>query len=95
MTRLHWWAGKGKSMEKEVIGGTLFIKTTGDSSEVAVEGTRRDILFNWTALTNQICKTLGTSPALLAVAMPHMIRDYQQHSLKYEIKMEGKAGAGL
>lgn len=80
-------------MEKEVRRGTLFIKTTGDSSEVAVEGTCRDIMFNWIALTNQICKTLGTSPALLAMAMPHMIRDYQQHALKCEIKMEGKAGA--
>lgn len=95
MTRLHWWAGKGKSMEKEVRGGILLIKTIGDGSEVVVKGTARDIVFNWIALTNHICKTLGIPSALLAMSMPQMIRDYQQHALKCEIKLEEKAGTGL
>lgn len=70
------------------------IRTAGDGSEVEISGTAQDIMFNWTALTNQVCKTFNIPPALLAMSMPQMIRDYQQHALKYEIKMEGKAGAG-
>lgn len=70
------------------------IRTVGDSSEVEISGTAQDIMFNWTALTNQVCKTFDIHPALLAMSMSQMIRDYQQHALKYEIKVEGKAGAG-
>lgn len=45
-------------MDGNIRGGTLLIRTAGDQSEVEVSGTRMDIIFNWTALTNQICQTI-------------------------------------
>ena len=52
-------------MDRNVRGGTLLIRTVGDQSEVEVSGTRMDIIFNWTALTNQICQTIGVPPIAL------------------------------
>ena len=80
-------------MDTNVRGGTLLIRTAGDQSEVEVSGTRMDIIFNWTALTNHICQTIGAPPIALAAMLPGLISDYQRNALKYEIKMEGKAGA--
>ncbi len=48
-------------MDGNIRGGTLLIRTVGDQSEVEVSGTRMDIIFNWTALTNQICQTIGAA----------------------------------
>lgn len=81
-------------MDRNVRGGTLLIKTAGAQSEVEVSGTRMDIIFNWTALTNQICQTIGVPPIALAAMLPGLISDYKRNALKCEIKMEGKAGAG-
>ena len=80
-------------MDRNVRGGTLLIRTAGDQSEVEVSGTRMDIIFNWTALTNQICQTIGLPPIVLAAMLPGLISDYQRNVLKCEIKMEGKTGA--
>ena len=46
-------------MDRNVRGGTLLIKTTGDQSEVEISGSSADIMFNWTALTHQVSKTLN------------------------------------
>ena len=80
-------------MDGNIRGGTLLIRTVGDQSEVEVSGTRMDIIFNWTAQTNQICQTIGAPPIALTVMLPGLISDYQRNTLKCEIKMEGKAGA--
>ncbi|MCI8538275.1 MAG: hypothetical protein HFF18_06375 [Oscillospiraceae bacterium] len=80
-------------MDKNIRGGTLLIRTAGEQSNVEISGTRTDIIFNWTALTNQICQTIGLSPLALAVMMPEMISDYRRNAIKCEIKMEGKADA--
>lgn len=40
-------------------------------------GSRKDLVFNWTAITSQVCKELGIPPFLLAAAMPDMVRDYE------------------
>ncbi len=70
-------------MDTNVRGGTLLIRTAGDQS--------MDIIFNWTALTNQICQTIGAPPIALAAMLPGLISDYQRNALKYEIKMGGSA----
>ena len=57
-------------MDGNIRGGTLLIRTVGDQSEVEVSGTRMDIIFNWTALTNQICQTIGAPPIALAAITP-------------------------
>ena len=73
--------------------GTLLITTQGDQSQVEIAGTPTDIMFNYTALTTQICKTLNLPPLALAGMLPKLVDDYQNHALKYEVKMEGKARA--
>ena len=78
-------------MDKKMMGGTLLIRTSGDRSNVEISGTKADILFNWTALTHQICKTAGIPPIALAAMLPQLVSDYQQHSLKDEVRMERKA----
>ena len=80
-------------MEGKIRGGILLIRTVGNQSEVEVSGTRMDIIFNWTALTNQICQTIGAPPTALAAMLPRLSSDYQHNALKCEIKMEGKAVA--
>lgn len=81
-------------MNGKVRGGTLLIRTSGDQSEVEIAGTPADIMFNWTALTRQVCKHLDLPPIALAAMLPQLISDYQRTDLKYEVEMEGKAGAG-
>lgn len=49
-------------MDRNVRGGTLLIKTTGDQPEVEISGSSADIMFNWTALTHQVSKTLNIPP---------------------------------
>ena len=77
-------------MDRNVRGGTLLIKTTGDQSEVEISGSSTDIMFNWTALTHQVSKTLNIPPVSLAAMLPHLVGDYQRTALKYEIRMGGK-----
>ena len=74
-------------MDRNVRGGTLLIRTAGDQSEVEVSGTRMDIIFNWTALTNQICQTIGVPPIALAAMMTGLISDYKRNALNCKIKM--------
>lgn len=81
-------------MNNKVRDGTLLIRTAGDQSSVEVSGTRMDIIFNWTALTNQICQTIGAAPIVLAAMLPGLISDYQRNALKCEIKMEGETRDG-
>lgn len=74
-------------MNNMIRGGKLCIETNGDRSTVEIAGTPSDLLFNWTALTYQICKSLHTDPLSLALVMPGMLRDYEQKQLK-DSKME-------
>ena len=62
-------------MDKNVRGGTLLISTIGNRSNVEISGTKADILFNWTALPHQICKTAGIPPIALAAMLPQLVRD--------------------
>lgn len=48
-----------------------------DSPRMSILGSRKDLVFNWTAITSQVCKELGIPPFLLAAAMPDMVRDYE------------------
>ena len=77
-------------MDRNVRGGTLLIKTTGDQSEVEISGSSADIMFNWTALTYQVSEALNIPPIALAAMLPQMVSDYQRTALKYEIKMGGR-----
>ena len=52
-----------------------------DGPRMSILGSRKDLVFNWTAITSQVCKELGIPPFLLAATMPDMIRDYDK-SLK-------------
>ena len=74
-------------------GGKLSITTQGDRSQVEVAGTPVDIIFNWTALTNQVCKTLGVPPIALAAMLPQMVSEYQGTALKSEMRMGGEVRA--
>lgn len=69
-------------MQGKVRSGKLSIETHGDQSTAEICGSGEDIIFNWTALTDQICKALHISPAALAASMPRMIADYERRSLK-------------
>lgn len=75
-----------------VRGGVLSIRTCGDQSDVEVAGTRKDILFNWVAITHQVSRMLNVPPEMLAIAMPVAVRNYLKHDLDYEIHTSGKAG---
>jgi len=66
-------------------GGKLSISTNGDEAAVEIAGTGTDILFNWTALTYQVCREMGISPVILAASMPHMIADYERRQLNYSV----------
>ena len=60
----------------------LYIETGTETSHVEIIGTRQDILFNWTALTHQICRKLGYSPLQLSLMLPGLIDGYQRNALK-------------
>ena len=73
-------------------GGVLSIRTDGDRSDVVVGGTKEGVLFNWVALTHQVCKSLNVSPVLLAASMPGAIADYLTHDFNYETRSSGEEG---
>ena len=72
--------------------GALSIRTDGDRSEVRISWSNNDILFNWVALTHQVCKSLNVSPILLAASMPGAIADYLTHDFNYETRSSGEEG---
>lgn len=69
-------------MQGKVRSGKLSIETHGSESTAEISGCGEDIIFNWIALTNQICKALHIPPAALAVSMPGMVADYERRDLK-------------
>ncbi len=79
-------------MERKVKCGTLAITTRGNQSETEISGTGLDIMFNWIALTHQVCKTLNVPPTVLAAMLPQAIADYHRNDLKCEIKVAVKGG---
>lgn len=66
-------------MQKDTI--LSFSITEKDGPQTRILGNKADLLFNWTAITSQVCKELGIPPFLLAATMPDMVRDYDK-SLK-------------
>lgn len=78
-------------MDKNVRGGTLLISTIGNRSNVEISGTNWDILFNWTALTNKICKVIGIPPIDLAAMLPQLVSYYQHNDFKSEVRTEGSS----
>ena len=56
----------------------LYIETSHEKSEAEIVGTPSEIMFNWSALTNQICLKLNLSPAQLAFMLPGLLGTYQR-----------------
>lgn len=70
--------------------GALSIKTTGDKSEVTIEGTPVDAIFNWTALTNQICETYKIPAVFFAANLLPWLQEYRSKDLKESIAVNMK-----
>lgn len=56
----------------------LYIETEHGKSEAEMSGTPAEIMFNWAALTNQICLKLSLSPMQLAFTLPGLLGNYQR-----------------
>ena len=56
----------------------LYIETEHGKSEAEMSGTPAEIMFNWAALTNQICQKLNLSPTHLALMLPGLLGSYQR-----------------
>lgn len=57
--------------------GMLSIKTDSDGSTINIAGTEGEILFNWVALTHNVCKTLNIDPVHLAAYMPGLVTEFK------------------
>ena len=56
----------------------LYIETDHGQSQAEIVGTPSEIMFNWSALTNQICLKLNLSPMQLAFTLPGLLGNYQR-----------------
>ena len=56
----------------------LYIETDHKRSEAEIVGTPSEIMFNWAALTNQICLKLNLPPTQLALMLPGLLGSYQR-----------------
>lgn len=63
-------------MQKDTL--LSFSNTEKDGPQMRILGDLKDLVFNWTAITSQVCKELGIPPFLLAASMPDMVRDYEK-----------------
>jgi len=63
-------------MEKR--SSKLWIETNGEQANAEICGTPAEIMFNWAALTNQICLKLHLSPTQLAFMLPGLLGRYQR-----------------
>lgn len=71
-------------MERE---SKLYIKTTNSQSEAEISGTQAEIMFNWAALTNQICRKLHLHPAQLSLMLPGLLGNYQ-HTIRQAVEVD-------
>lgn len=65
-------------MEEKTKRGVLAIRSDGSQSKVEINGTPADILFNWIALTCQVCQVLKIPELALAGMLPQMVADYSR-----------------
>lgn len=65
----------------------LYIETTNNRSEAEISGTPAEIMFNWAALTNQICQKLHLHPAQLSLMLPGLLGSYQ-HTLRQAVEVD-------
>ena len=56
----------------------LYIEMEHGKAEAEMIGTPAEIMFNWAALTNQICQKLNISPTHLALMLPGLLGSYQR-----------------
>ena len=55
----------------------LYIVTDHGQSQAEIVGTPSEIMFNWSALTNQICLKLNLPPTQLAFMLPGLLGTYR------------------
>lgn len=65
----------------------LYIETTSTQSNAEITGTPAEIMFNWAALTNQICRKLNLHPAQLSLMLPGLLGSYQ-HTLRQTVEVD-------
>lgn len=61
---------------------TLSITTTDAGVQMNIIGSKKDMLFNWTAITSQVIQELGMPPVVLAASLPQMVAEYERVYLK-------------
>lgn len=71
----------------------LYIETNHEKSEAEIVGTPSEIMFNWSALTNQICLKLNLSPAQLALMLPGLLGTYRR-TLRESVEFDLAAARG-
>lgn len=71
----------------------LYIETDHGQSEAEIVGTPSEIMFNWSALTNQICLKLNLSPTQLAFMLPGMLGTCQR-ILRESVEVDLAAARG-
>ena len=71
----------------------LYIKTDHGRSEAEISGTPAEIMFNWSALTNQICLKFNLSPAQLALMLPGLLGTYRR-TLRESVEFDLAAARG-
>lgn len=65
----------------------LYIETDKRRSEAEITGTPTEIMFNWVALTNQICQKLHLHPAQLSYMLPGLLGNYQ-HTIREAVEFD-------
>ncbi len=71
----------------------LYIETSHGQSNAEIVGTPSEIMFNWSALTNQICLKLNLSPTQLAFMLPGLLGTYQR-TLRESVEVDLAAVRG-
>lgn len=65
--------------------------------QLTIVGNKKDMVFNWTAITSQVCKELGIPPILLAASMPSMVQEYDKclsGATRIAVHIPNKNGGG-
>ena len=71
----------------------LYIETDHGQSQAEIVGTPSEIMFNWSALTNQICLKLNLSQTHLAFMLPGLLGTYQR-TLRESVEVDLAAVRG-
>ena len=73
---------------------TLGITTNSEGAKMNIIGSQKDMVFNWTAITSQVCRELGIPAILLAASLPQMVADYDRLFLKEVTRVSVPFGNG-